>query len=86
MAHTSPLSWLVYILASLIYLSSVSAVPVVTSTAKKPVILGPKPPHFVAYSDESQFGIPSSSDLGVKPSLYWEMSGGRWALTSANYF
>ncbi|KAF8576290.1 glycoside hydrolase family 18 protein [Ramaria rubella] len=65
MARTG-IAALVSVLYALIFLSVVSAVPVKPTAAKPtptPKILGPQPPHFVAYSDESQFGIPQASDL-----------------------
>ncbi|KAF8519829.1 glycoside hydrolase family 18 protein [Gautieria morchelliformis] len=65
MPSASPKAWLLHVLSALAcLLSVVSAVPVARSTTSKPpAILGPQPPHFVAYTDESQFGIPSASDL-----------------------
>jgi len=60
------LSLVVYLLCQLVCLPFISAAPTktkTTSASPSPTILGPQPPHFVAYSDESQFGIPKASDL-----------------------
>ena len=53
-------------LCAIISLSAAAPLEPTTQAANKPVILGPQPPHFVAYSDKSLFGIPGSSDLEVR--------------------
>ncbi|KIJ29237.1 glycoside hydrolase family 18 protein, partial [Sphaerobolus stellatus SS14] len=51
---------LVCILYALVCLPAVFSAPTI---APRATILGPQPPHFVAYTDESAFGIPAASDL-----------------------
>ncbi|KAF8521408.1 glycoside hydrolase family 18 protein [Hysterangium stoloniferum] len=53
-----------YLFCFLICIPAIFAVPTKTKSATpSPTILGPQPPHFVAYTDESEFGIPKASDL-----------------------
>ena len=73
MAPRPPFSSFLCLLYALVFLPAVLSAPTKASQANPaptPTILGPQPPHFVAYTDQSQFGIPSAADLKASGVTY----------------